>query len=68
MALLLGVSPFKDLLPIFDPEHLLDSLALSPLRLPLNSSNISQNMTMTISTCYQPLISALPPWRMGQEA
>lgn len=67
MALLLGVSRFKDLLPTFDPEHLLGSLALSPLRLPLNSNQISQNMTMTSSTCYQPLTPPLPPRRMWQE-
>ena len=58
--------PGKPLLPIFDPEHL-SSLASILLGRPLNSSKIIQNITMTISTCTQSLIPALPPRRMGQE-
>lgn len=66
-VLLLGVFPFKDLLPVFHPGDFLGLLALNLLRPSLNSNKVVWNISMTFSICTPFLTMGLSPRRMGQE-
>lgn len=68
MILLLGLSPFMVLLPIFDPQTSW-LIGFQPPRMTTEfQQEESRNMSLTIRTCTLALIPALLPRRMGQES